>query len=317
MTDREIFDQKYAALRRELIERDFTRLNPEQRRGVLTTEGPLPSTNNRLEGGINAQIRNVLRDHRVLPYGSDDLRRVSFESADGIFELSREGGAPGGDWTITRPSAQPADPDAAASFLDALLSLRDTGAEVAPTGAPPALASVRLSLEPFPPLPPARFVVAADPPGGAPTNLVVFSPERRMRRFADPAAAPSALFSPSTLASLRSKTVLALPAEGVSAGTPALAALLSDCRARAVATLFPSDSAAYGLMPPRAERTVRTGLPDRPVVILQLGAALPDGGAYLRVKGADEIFEIDPEAAAVLAAPAEPPAEAATKETKP
>jgi hypothetical protein len=37
----------------------FTFLDPE-----LTAEGPLPSMNNRLEGGINAQIRNVLRDHR-------------------------------------------------------------------------------------------------------------------------------------------------------------------------------------------------------------------------------------------------------------
>ena len=35
-------------------------------------------------------------------------------------------------------------------------------------------------------------------------------------------------------------------------------------------------------------------------MILQLGAALPDGGAYLRVKGADEIFEIGPEEVAAL-----------------
>ena len=78
--------------------------------------------------------------------------------------------------------------------------------------------------------------------------------------------------------------------------------------AAAVAALFASDSAPYGLLPPRAERAVRTTLPDRPVVILQLGAELPDGGAYLRVKGADEIFEIDPEAAALLAAPSSDPA---------
>ena len=260
---------------------------------------------------------DVLRDHRILPYGPDDLRSVAFESVDGIFELSREGGEPGGGWTISRPSAQPADQAAAEAFLGALLSLRDTGAEFAPTGAPPALTSVRLSLVPFPPLAPERFVLAADPPTGAPTNLVVFSPERSLRRFTDPAAAPPAVFVPSTLAALRSKTILALPADGVSAETPALAALLSDFRARAVATLFPSDSAAYGLLPPRLERTVRTGLPDRPVVILQLGAALPDGGAYLRVKGADEIFEIDPEAVAILSAGAEPPADPAGKDTKP
>ena len=45
----------------------FTFLEPE-----LTTEGPLPSTNNRLEGGINAQIRTMLRDHR----GMSTMRRA-------------------------------------------------------------------------------------------------------------------------------------------------------------------------------------------------------------------------------------------------
>jgi hypothetical protein len=45
----------------------FTFLDPE-----LTAEGPLPSMNNRLEGGINAQIRNVLRDHR----GMSAMRRA-------------------------------------------------------------------------------------------------------------------------------------------------------------------------------------------------------------------------------------------------
>ena len=45
----------------------FTFLDPE-----LTVDGPLPSTNNRLEGGVNAQIRNVLRDHR----GMSTLRRA-------------------------------------------------------------------------------------------------------------------------------------------------------------------------------------------------------------------------------------------------
>lgn len=32
----------------------------------LTREGPLPSTNNRIEGGINAQLRALLRNHRGL-----------------------------------------------------------------------------------------------------------------------------------------------------------------------------------------------------------------------------------------------------------
>ena len=37
----------------------FTYLDP-----ALTVDGPLPSTNNRIEGGVNAQLRGMLRDHR-------------------------------------------------------------------------------------------------------------------------------------------------------------------------------------------------------------------------------------------------------------
>ena len=39
----------------------FTFLDPE-----LTCDGPIPSMNNKIEGGINAQLRRMLRDHRGL-----------------------------------------------------------------------------------------------------------------------------------------------------------------------------------------------------------------------------------------------------------
>ena len=45
----------------------FTYLDPG-----LTKAGPLPSTNNRIEGGVNAQLRSVLRNHR----GLTSLKRV-------------------------------------------------------------------------------------------------------------------------------------------------------------------------------------------------------------------------------------------------
>ena len=35
------FSSRFCAARRACIARDFAKLNPEQRRGVLTTEGPL------------------------------------------------------------------------------------------------------------------------------------------------------------------------------------------------------------------------------------------------------------------------------------
>ena len=45
----------------------FTYLDP-----ALTAGGPLPRTNNRIEGGVNARLRDMLRNHR----GLSDLRRV-------------------------------------------------------------------------------------------------------------------------------------------------------------------------------------------------------------------------------------------------
>lgn len=45
----------------------FTYLDPE-----LNIEGPMPRTNNRIEGGINAQLRTVLRSHR----GMSLVRRI-------------------------------------------------------------------------------------------------------------------------------------------------------------------------------------------------------------------------------------------------
>lgn len=39
---------------------------------ALTAEGPPPRTNDRIEGGANAQLRDMLRNHR----GLSDLRRV-------------------------------------------------------------------------------------------------------------------------------------------------------------------------------------------------------------------------------------------------
>lgn len=45
----------------------FTYLDPE-----LTKDGSLPAMNNRIEGGVNAQLRHMLQDHR----GMNTLRRI-------------------------------------------------------------------------------------------------------------------------------------------------------------------------------------------------------------------------------------------------
>jgi hypothetical protein len=38
----------------------------------LCAEGPMPRTNNRIEGGVNAQLREMMRNHR----GMSEVRRV-------------------------------------------------------------------------------------------------------------------------------------------------------------------------------------------------------------------------------------------------
>lgn len=249
---------------------------------------------------------DVLREHRILPYGREDLESLSFDSAAGVVELAREAG-PGSPWEFRRPSRQPADPIAVAAFLDNLLALRDVGAESAPTSAPPALASVRLSLVPFGAAKPESFALTVETAADdAATNLVVTSSAHSLRQLVDAAHAPAAAFDPSALAALRSRTILALPAGAAAGASPALAPLLTNLQARAVAALAPSDPAAYGLLPPRAELPIRTSQPDRPVVILQLGAALADGGAYLRVKGADAVFEVEPSVADALSGASSP-----------
>lgn len=45
----------------------FAYLDPE-----LTREGPLPSTNNCLEGEVDAQLRALLREHRGNVFGQKD-----------------------------------------------------------------------------------------------------------------------------------------------------------------------------------------------------------------------------------------------------
>lgn len=256
---------------------------------------------------------DILREHRILPYGREDLESISFDSAAGVVELAREAG-PGSPWEFRRPSRQPADPIVVAAFLDNLLALRDIGAESAPTSAPPALASVRLSLVPFGAAKPESFDLTVETAADdAATNLVVTSSAHSLRQLVDAAHAPAAAFDPSALAALRSRTILALPAGAATGASPALAPLLTNLQARAVAALAPSDPAAYGLLPPRAELPIRTSQPDRPVVILQLGASLADGGAYLRVKGADAVFEVEPSVADVLSGATGPDGELQVK----
>ena len=169
--------------------------------------------------------------------------------------------------------------------------------------------------------------------------IAVCNPARNLRHILFGGKASALDFSDESFSSLRSARILALPPAAVETLThtepgtgrmtqsverrsdgawftrdpapaypasetaDAIAGLVTNFIASGVATLFTADSAAYGLLQPRLEITIGTRLPERPVIILQVGNTLPDGSAFLRVKGSATVFTIPAEAARLLAAP--------------
>ena len=280
---------------------------------------------------------SVLRDRRPFPFAPREVLSVSFRTGDGPFVLSRAD--PLAPWTIDAPSRQPASQEAVGAFLERLLALVDRDAEPLPPSEAAPLDSVRLDLAPSPPAEPVSAVLsrgeAAE--GGAPPDLLVSIPARGIRQTVPGADLPPEALSASAFAALRDPTVLRIAPESLvsltrrdaagaeqtvrrdgadgawfcdaagaapdAAAADAAAAAVSELVAAETVALSTSDSAAWGLLPPRLELTVATRDETRPVAILQLGAARPDGSAYLRVKGEDPVFAVSAETAAALSAP--------------
>ena len=76
-------ETRFAAARRKAIARDFARLNPEQRRAVLATEGPLLLLAGAGSGKTTvliSRIANLMRYGR----GSDSLEAPEWATEDDL-----------------------------------------------------------------------------------------------------------------------------------------------------------------------------------------------------------------------------------------
>lgn len=282
---------------------------------------------------------NDLRERSIFPFVKEDLIQVSFLTTRGPFTLERADTS--SEWNIRRPARQPADSTAVNAFLDSLLGLLDDSASpMAPDETIP-LHAVRVDLKPSPfpdaghtPSSQRSFWVTATSTN--PPLVTISDPENRLHHTLTGTKAEALDFSDATYAALRSPHILSLlpssietisrsadgatqtvqrradgawfthdqqPAYANSAAADEIAALAGNFTAFDVATLFTADSAAYGLLSPAIEITIETGIPERPIVILQLGDALPDGSHYLRIKGENTVFIITADAAHTLSTP--------------
>ena len=282
---------------------------------------------------------NDLRERSIFPFVKEDLIQVSFLTTRGPFTLERADTS--SEWNIRRPARQPADSTAVNAFLDSLLGLLDDSASpMAPDETIP-LHAVRVDLKPSPfpdaghtPSSQRSFWVTATSTN--PPLVTISDPENRLHHTLTGTKAEALDFSDATYAALRSPHILSLlpssietisrsadgatqtvqrradgawfthdqqPAYANSAAADEIAALAGNFTAFDVATLFTADSAAYGLLSPAMEITIETGIPERPIVILQLGDALPDGSHYLRIKGENTVFIITADAAHTLSTP--------------
>lgn len=281
----------------------------------------------------------VLRDHRIIPVQASDIKSLSIQSDTGSFAI-RTAEDPS-SWTISRPSIQPTDKQAATAFVETLLSLEDISAS--PLSDADVLKlnraddAIRIDISHMLPSSPfsAFFFVTRDK-NGKPTELSVCVPLERLRHVVKFDKIPADFLTHESFTAIRDKSVIAIPSASLSSISKRTGAyeetvirghdnlwfsakplpweanrvtldllekLFANFKSARIETLFTANAASYGLLPAISEFSISTQNAESPVVILLLGNRLPDGSTYLQIKGLDAVFIISPEDAKILSLP--------------
>ncbi|MCL1909567.1 MAG: DUF4340 domain-containing protein [Kiritimatiellaeota bacterium] len=226
-----------------------------------------------------------IAERRLFPVSESDISSLSINARGRVFTLTRD--AESGAWALALPVPFAADQTAAVSFVNGILALENDslGDAVKISITHTDGAALEAGID-------ADFITGERLASVIPTTLAAFGRDES-----------------DTVVTLRKdgSQEVRLGGDGEwystenshtpdNAAISAITALLRDLRATRAASLWDDD--AYGLTPPRARLTVITRA--NPPLIIQIGAALPDGSAYARIQGSAPIYILSPETVSTL-----------------
>lgn len=281
---------------------------------------------------------DTLRERRIFPLPPSDVIATLFTSAKGAFALRLNEDL--STWTISRPSIQPTNQNAATDFISSLLAIEDTSMLTINEAEVQQLIHsdrevVKIDITPTPPHP--MFTAYASTirnESGTPVQYEITVPGENRRHFIPADRLPKDFLQSTWFSSVRDTTVLAIPTESlasISRHSPrddetvllgsdgrwfsakpipivsdsetlvAIGELFANFQATGVSTLFAASTAVFGLDPPQLEYIITTRNKKTPIVILLVSPPQDDGSVHVKVKGQDAVFTASPQAAALFA----------------